>query len=71
MKKNKMEKINQEQINLLNHKLKGPLTTLNLYTEALLTSNSENLSEQQKDYINEISKASKKMINNINELLKK
>ncbi len=66
-----MEPINQEQINFLAHKLKAPLTTINLYTEALLTSNTENLNDQQKDYLNEISKASKKMVNNVNELLKK
>jgi len=64
-----MPKLSQQQINLLNHKLKGPLTNLNLYTEALLTSGSDNLSEQQKDYINEIAKASKKMVVNINQLM--
>lgn len=64
------EKIDEEQLKLLTHKLKGPLTTINLYAESLVTSNSENLTEQQKDYIDEISKASKKMVDNINELLK-
>jgi len=52
------------------HKIKGPLTTIHLYTEALLSGSVGKISKEQKDYLDEIYKATKKIINDINDLSK-
>ncbi|MFA5134375.1 MAG: histidine kinase dimerization/phospho-acceptor domain-containing protein [Patescibacteria group bacterium] len=49
-------------ISTVSHKLKGPLTTINLYTEALLSGSVGNLSDEQRQYVQEVHDASKKMV---------
>ena len=53
------------------HKLKGPLTTINLYTEALLSGSVGQLSAEQKEYIQEVHDASRKMVTHLKTLRKK
>ncbi len=53
------------------HKLKGPLTTINLYTEALLSGSVGELNQEQKEYIQEVHDASRKMVVHIKTLRKK
>lgn len=53
------------------HKLKGPLTTINLYTEALLSGSVGELNAEQKEYIQEVHDASKKMVMHLKVLRKK
>lgn len=55
---------------LLRHKLKSPLTTVSLYTDALLSGNAGKISQKQEEYLREIQKASKKMIALVKHLLK-
>ncbi|MDD5040621.1 MAG: histidine kinase dimerization/phospho-acceptor domain-containing protein [Patescibacteria group bacterium] len=50
------------------HKLKSPLTTINLYSEALLSGSVGTLTPEQSEYVQEISKASKKMVVYVNDL---
>ncbi len=50
------------------HEIKGPLTTIHLYAEALLTGNVGKLTREQKEYVEEIHTASKKMVATINRL---
>lgn len=53
------------------HKLKGPMTTINLYTEALLSGSVGELSTEQKEYIQEVHDASRKMVTQLKALRKK
>ncbi|MFA5052361.1 MAG: histidine kinase dimerization/phospho-acceptor domain-containing protein [Patescibacteria group bacterium] len=50
------------------HKIKGPLTTIQLYTEALSTGTVGALTPEQKDYVNEIHNASTRLIATLKEL---
>ncbi len=51
------------------HSLKGSLTKINLYSEALLAGSVGKLSAVQQDYVKEISQASQEMAKTINETL--
>jgi signal transduction histidine kinase len=55
-------------ISNVTHQLKAPLTTIHLYAEALLSGSVGSLSANQKDYVQEMYSAAKKMIVTINEL---
>lgn len=46
----------------LRHELKGPLTTINLYTEGLLSGMVGPLTEEQKNYIEELRRAGATML---------
>jgi len=60
----------QQLISTISHKLKGPLTTINLYTEALLSGSIGELNAEQKEYIQEVHDASKKMVLYVKDLRK-
>jgi len=68
VKSKKIQKPQPDFQALLRHKLKGPATTIHLYAEALLAGQAGRISKAQKDYLQEIHKASKKMIAFINKI---
>lgn len=65
MKKSKHEKL----ISMVSHKLKSPLATINLYSEALLSENVGKINNQQREYLEEIHQASAKMVTSVKELI--
>ncbi len=50
------------------HKIKGPLTTIQLYSEAMAAGNVGSLTSEQLDYIKEINDASHRLIVMLKEL---
>ncbi|MFA6097990.1 MAG: histidine kinase dimerization/phospho-acceptor domain-containing protein [Patescibacteria group bacterium] len=58
----------KEFISQVSHSLKGPLTTMHLYSEALLSGSVGKLTDEQKEYVNEIHQASQKMVKMVNDL---
>jgi len=63
-------KTEKELLSTISHKLKSPLTTINLYSEAMLTGSVGKVSDEQREYLEEIHQASKKMVQNVNDLMK-
>lgn len=51
-----------DELRELRHQLKGPLTTINLYTEGLLAGMVGPLTEEQKNYIEELRRAGATML---------
>lgn len=60
----------QRTIHEISHQLKQPLTTINLYSEALLAGHVGPLNEQQLDYLREIHEASKKLVQTVNQIIR-
>jgi signal transduction histidine kinase len=58
-----------EFVSLASHQLRTPLTTVNWYSEMLLTGDVGPLNEKQREYLNEIYKGSKRMGGLVNALL--
>jgi signal transduction histidine kinase len=56
-------------IHEISHQVKQPLTTINLYSEALLAGHVGALNEQQRDYLREIHTASQKLVQAINKII--
>ena len=54
----------------LRHLLKGSVTKINLYCEALLSGSQGKLNEKQVEYLQEVVTASQEMAENINSHLK-
>lgn len=52
----------------IRHELKTPLTTIRLYTEALLHESTDSLTDEQREYIQEIAKASTTMLASVDKL---
>lgn len=52
-----MKQFTEDELRTFRHELKTPLTTVSLYSEALLNGQVGNLTEEQEDYIQEIQKA--------------
>jgi two-component system sensor histidine kinase VicK len=65
----RIDKAKTEFVSLASHQLRTPLTTVNWYSEMLLTGDVGPLNEKQQEYINEIYKGSKRMGNLVNALL--
>jgi PAS domain S-box-containing protein len=65
----KIDKAKTEFVSLASHQLRTPLTTVNWYSEMLLTGDAGPLNEKQREYINEIYKGSKRMGSLVNALL--
>ena len=63
-----IDKSKTEFVSIASHQLRTPLTIINWYVEMLTTSNTE-LSEKQRQYLDEIMRASKRMIDLVNALL--
>ncbi|MBU0597453.1 hypothetical protein KKF61_00475 [Patescibacteria group bacterium] len=68
--KKKNQKNSEDMLGLVSHKFKGPLTTINLYSEAMLIGQVGKISKEQKEYLDEIHKASKKMTKFINDYVR-
>lgn len=64
-----LESSKTEFVSLASHQLRTPLSTLNWYSEILLSGELGKLSAQQKQYTTEIYKASQRMIRLVNDLL--
>lgn len=68
-KEKQIDRAKTEFVSLASHQLRGPLTAVNWYGEALLTDNKDNLSEQQKKYLDVIYQNNQRMIHLVNALL--
>lgn len=63
-----IDKSKTEFVSIASHQLRTPLTIINWYVEMLTTPDAE-LSEKQRQYMDEITRASKRMIELVNALL--
>ena len=64
-----MTQLSSDFLRHVEHKLKAPLTTINLYSEGLLTGMGGTISSEQKEYLEEIHRASTKAVQLIDQLL--
>lgn len=64
-----IDKAKTEFVSLASHQLRTPLSTINWYSEMLLSEDVGKLSEKQKEYQNEVYHASQRMVNLVNLLL--
>ncbi len=64
-----LEKAQEEFFSVASHKLRSPLTTIGGYASVLLQENLGTLNEKQKEYLQEIINANKRMLTIVNELL--
>ncbi len=58
-----------EFVSVISHQLRTPLTAINWYTDMLLDNDGQQLSEEQKTYINEIRNGSRRMSSLVNAVL--
>lgn len=68
-KETEADKAKTEFASLVSHQLRTPFSTINWYVELLLSKDVGSLNEKQMDYLQEIYKASKRMVALINVLL--
>lgn len=68
-KQKEIDKSKTEFVSIASHQLRTPLTIINWYVEMLSTPGSEQLSKKQLQYLDEITRASKRMIELVNSLL--
>lgn len=64
-----IDKAKTEFVSIASHQLRTPLTIINWYVEMLTTPEEFELSERQRQYLNEITRASRRMIELVNALL--
>ena len=67
-----VQELNQtktEFVSMASHQMRAPLTTINLFSEMLTSLNKDGLTDVQKKYIEEMHKASKKMVTLSNSLV--
>lgn len=64
-----IDKAKTEFVSIASHQLRTPLTIINWYIEMLETGNGLALSDKQKQYLSEIERASRRMIELVNALL--
>ena len=64
-----IDKAKTEFVSLASHQLRTPLSTINWYSEMLLSEDVGKLTEKQKQYQNEVYHASQRMVNLVNSLL--
>lgn len=62
--------LKSDKYSVLRHKLNGPLTTMRLYSEALLSGSVGDLTPGQRHYVQEVHDASKKLILEVKRLKK-
>lgn len=68
-KEAEIDKMKSEFISLASHQLRTPLSTINWYTESLLTGETGQVNPDQEKFLNEIYSASKRMVALVNALL--
>lgn len=64
-----LEKTKTEFVSIASHQLRTPLSTVNWYTEMLLSGDIGDVNSKQKDYLNEIYSGNQRMIDLVNALL--
>ncbi|MBP6866098.1 MAG: PAS domain S-box protein [Candidatus Pacebacteria bacterium] len=64
-----VDKEKTEFVSLASHQLRTPLSSVNWYTEMLLTGDAGKLSKMQKEYVKEIYAGNQRMIDLVNDLL--
>lgn len=60
---------NKDDFGQLRHELKAPLTRIHLYAEGLLSGMAGKVSQEQREYLEEIHRSAKIMIDTINKEL--
>lgn len=68
-KERQVDKAKTEFVSLASHQLRTPLSTINWYTEMLLSLDVGKLTQKQRQYAQEIYHASRRMVNLVNALL--
>lgn len=68
-KESEVDKAKTEFVSLASHQLRSPLSTINWYVEMLLSGDAGEVNENQKKYLEETYKASKRMVGLVNALL--
>lgn len=68
-KQKEIDKSKTEFVSIASHQLRTPLTIINWYVEMLSSPGDDQLSEKQLQYLDEITRASKRMIELVNSLL--
>jgi len=64
-----LDQVKTQFLSLASHQMRGPLTTINWHAEMLLQQQTENLTENQKKYVQELYGASKQIVQMTNDLL--
>jgi PAS domain S-box-containing protein len=64
-----LDQVKTQFLSLASHQMRGPLTTINWQAEMLLQQQTDNLTENQKKYIQELYAASKQIVQVTNDLL--
>ncbi len=64
-----IDQAKSEFVSLASHQLRTPLSTINWYSEMLLSRDAGELNEEQEKFINEIYRGSKRMVELVNALL--
>ncbi len=65
----RLERIKTEFVSVASHQLRTPLTAMNWYLEMMLAGDTGKLSDQQKDYLEEVYRGSNRMVSLVNDLL--
>lgn len=68
-KESRVDKAKTEFVSLASHQLRTPLSTINWYIELLVSGDVGSLNEKQKQYLQEVYQASKRMVGLVNALL--
>ena len=64
-----IDKAKTEFVSLASHQLRTPLTSINWYIEMLQSGDAGTLSDKQKEFLSEVYKGSKRMVQLVNDLL--
>lgn len=64
-----VEQAKNELISLVSHQLRTPLTTIKWYIEALVSKDTDNLTEKQRQYLDQIYQSNERMVKLIESLL--
>jgi len=68
-KEREVDKAKTEFVSLSSHQLRTPLTSINWYTEMLLSGDAGKLNDEQKNYLTEIYEGTHRMVDLVNSLL--